>query len=604
MATTWGGPAPFLAMVGSAYRRLLFSGRSTFLAGPDGPGGSARPGRLSALARSSQLVAVDHQTCQWFDALCHLHRHPGDSRTGTCTGADTLWRPVARYRCDLYARRALRLLRCTESWRLKHAWQRAAVAAGGMLAESIVATLAGMVWLITTDGTVNTLALQTMVVCSISTWLVNANPLMRFDGYYILSDWCDEPNLRHRADQCAMRLIKRLVLGRGSDKSIMDRRRAAALCLFSILGFAYRLSLSWMMASVIVAMYAAWHFETVGKWLALALLVCWWGVPAMKLLSQLGRSAHTVWAKARLSLLAAWSVLMICVVPIPSREYGQGWIQPARMQGLYAPQNARLEHVWKLTGSQVEQQEPIFQLDDDAAQLRKIDLERHAARARTQLVSLVEQVKRNAPVDADLTSAENAANALALQTQHAQTAANKLTIKAEMAGKLVSLPAPKSPDIDGHALDTTPALWLDRDQCGRIVPQGTMVAAICSRQQLAVIPLSDSQLSQVAQGTSVRFYIPSHSDRVWTGNVHAVVKLNQLDTLARLLSASAPQSETDSQAFGQAKKNDAVYAAIVELPMQDAAMGAEVRAVFTAPAKTLATRGNDWAHKNLRWLIP
>ena len=106
----------------------------------------------------------------------------------------------------------------TESWRLPHAWQRAAVAAGGMLAESMVATLAAVVWLMTVEGAVNTLALQTMVVCSISTWLVNANPLMRFDGYYILSDWCDEPNLRLRADECAMRWLKRLVLGRTNDQ--------------------------------------------------------------------------------------------------------------------------------------------------------------------------------------------------------------------------------------------------------------------------------------------------------------------------------------------------------------------------------------------------
>ncbi len=195
----------------------------------------------------------------------------------------------------------------TESWRLPFAWQRAAVAAGGMLAESIVATLAAIVWLITIDGPINTLALQTMIVCSISTWLVNANPLMRFDGYYILSDWCDEPNLRLRADECATRLLKRLVLGRVSEQpQWMSHRRFLGLALFSVLGFIYRISLSWMMASVIVAMYAAWHFETIGKWIAVALLACWWGVPAMKLVNQLLKAASTTWARARLAVLVAW----------------------------------------------------------------------------------------------------------------------------------------------------------------------------------------------------------------------------------------------------------------------------------------------------------
>ncbi len=219
----------------------------------------------------------------------------------------------------------------TESWRLPHAWQRAAVAAAGMLAESIVATLAAVVWLITTDGVVNTLALQTMIVCSISTWLVNANPLMRFDGYYILSDWCDEPNLRARADGCALRMLKVWILGQRDRAPLaMSRGRYLGLALFSFLGFAYRLSLSWMMASVIVAMYAAWHFESIGKLIAVALLACWWGIPMMKLVSQLVRSAQSAWARGRLALLMVWIGLMICLVPIPRREAGQVGCSPCK----------------------------------------------------------------------------------------------------------------------------------------------------------------------------------------------------------------------------------------------------------------------------------
>lgn len=496
----------------------------------------------------------------------------------------------------------------TESWRLPHAWQRAAVAAGGMLAESIVATLAAIVWLITVDGTINTLALQTMIVCSISTWLVNANPLMRFDGYYILSDWCDEPNLRQRADQCAMHGLKRWLLGRTSKGSLaaelaMSQRRFVGLSLFSILGFVYRLSLSWMMASVIVAMYATWHFEMIGKWIAVALLACWWGVPAMKLATQLVRSAKTIWARARLSLLTAWTVLMIAIVPFPSREHGTGWVQPVRMQGLYAPQTARLERIDKHPGARVQPDETIFQLDDDTAQLRHVDLARHAERAAVQLVALTRQVKRNLPVDVDLRAVESSKESLINQAEQAAQAVRKLSVKAEIEGKLISLPAPKLQDIDGHALEPTPQFWLDVDQCGRVVPQGTMLAAVCSREQLAVVPLGDVQLRDISEGTSVRFYLPSHSQRIWQGNVHAIVRLEQLDSQARLVAAAADKVDASGQPLQAANLNRAGYAAVIELPMQDASIGCEVQAVFTVPPKTLASRMNDWLHNNLRWML-
>lgn len=323
----------------------------------------------------------------------------------------------------------------------------------------------------------------------------------------------------------------------------------------------------------------------------------------MKLTSHLIRSAKTVWMRTRLGLLVVWAILMIGIVPLPCREHGTGWVQPARMQGLYAPQTARLTQVSHFPGTRVQQDDIIFKLDDDAAQIRQIDLKGHARRAEVQLVSLSQQVKRNLPVDVDLRSAENTVQALTNQVQLAAEAASKLNVKADMDGKLISLAAPKLHDVDGRTIEPAPQLWLDTDQCGRVVSQGTMLAAVCSRQQLAIVPLSDAQLRDVCEGTAVRFYLPSHSDRVWQGLVRSIVKLEQLDSLARLVVATATQADATGNPLSSAEGNRAGYAAVIDMPMQDASIGCEVKAVFTVPAKTLASRTNDWLHSNLRWLI-
>lgn len=323
----------------------------------------------------------------------------------------------------------------------------------------------------------------------------------------------------------------------------------------------------------------------------------------MKLMKQLFRSAKTAWAKARLSLLTAWGMLMICIVPIPSREHAQGWVQPESMQGLYAPQHARLERIEKYPGDRVKPGEIVFQLDDDASQLRRIDLARQKERADTQFVSLDQQLKRGEPTDVDRLAAQSSARAWAKQAEHAEKAVSKMSVKAEMAGKLISLPAARLQDIDGKGVVTAPQLWLDNDQCGRVVPQGTMLAAVCSRQQLAVIPLRDAQLRDICEGTSVRFYLPSHGHRVWNGRVQAIVRLEQLDSLSRLAAAQTAQWDANGTQLAAQDKDRAGYAAVIDLPMQDACLNGEVQAVFTVPPKTLAARINDWAHNNLRWLI-
>ncbi len=84
----------------------------------------------------------------------------------------------------------------TDSWKLSSRWRRACIAAAGIYVELILAIIGGFVWLITApDSVFHLLAANVMLICSLSTVLVNANPLLRYDGYYVLSDVWAVPNL-------------------------------------------------------------------------------------------------------------------------------------------------------------------------------------------------------------------------------------------------------------------------------------------------------------------------------------------------------------------------------------------------------------------------
>jgi len=87
----------------------------------------------------------------------------------------------------------------TDAWRLPSKWRRMAVTSAGMFVELVLAAVALSIWRHAAPGLLSALCLSIVVVCSVGTLAINANPLVRFDGYYLLADWLETPNLAERA---------------------------------------------------------------------------------------------------------------------------------------------------------------------------------------------------------------------------------------------------------------------------------------------------------------------------------------------------------------------------------------------------------------------
>lgn len=113
------------------------------------------------------------------------------------------------------------------SWRLTTRWPRICVAAAGMYIELLVAAIAVFVWVNTGPGLLNTLAYNAIFAASVVTVLFNANPLMRFDGYYILSDVIQIPNLAMKGQRMMGWFGKRHLLGMEDEiltQTIVERQ--------------------------------------------------------------------------------------------------------------------------------------------------------------------------------------------------------------------------------------------------------------------------------------------------------------------------------------------------------------------------------------------
>ncbi|MEI8017634.1 MAG: hypothetical protein WCH39_05495 [Schlesneria sp.] len=83
----------------------------------------------------------------------------------------------------------------SDIWMLSSKWQRMAVSAAGIAIEATIAAACTFLWWFSEPGLFHSICLNLMIVCSVSTVVFNGNPLLRYDGYFILSDWLEIPNL-------------------------------------------------------------------------------------------------------------------------------------------------------------------------------------------------------------------------------------------------------------------------------------------------------------------------------------------------------------------------------------------------------------------------
>ena len=127
------------------------------------------------------------------------------------------------------------------AWAMRSKAQRIAVGSAGMLVDIFVGALATLAWAQTPPGPINDALFSLMLTSATYTVLFNANPLMRFDGYYILSDLLELPNMAARASAALGQVVTRHLLGeRPSTEDEMTTKPHFGLAAFGALTLVYR----------------------------------------------------------------------------------------------------------------------------------------------------------------------------------------------------------------------------------------------------------------------------------------------------------------------------------------------------------------------------
>src|SRR5262249_13042325 len=178
----------------------------------------------------------------------------------------------------------------SDAWTLPSKWKRIIISFAGIYVELIIAAIATWVWWNTpAHPFINNMSLSLMVVCSVSTVVFNANPLMRYDGYYILADWLEIPNLRDRSNRFLQRLVMAYCLCiEVQPEQYMALWRRVMFVLYAIISYIYRWVITFSILYFMSQFLKPYKLGVVSGMLAFAAAASMVGWP----LYRLGKNLH------------------------------------------------------------------------------------------------------------------------------------------------------------------------------------------------------------------------------------------------------------------------------------------------------------------------
>ena len=322
----------------------------------------------------------------------------------------------------------------------RYASQRLMVSGLGILVELVIAALAVVLWVLVEPGVVRDLALVVAFICGVPTLAFNGNPLLRFDGYYVLCDVLDLPNLAPRSQAWWRYVIFNRRLGLAEFVSPEPGRGERFwLYLYAPASAIYRLGLS----IAIVVWIGSWSMPLglmAGAGLAFALLVWpvyrfWRRLLAMALPTPVRQRALRGAMALSLGALA-----LLCLVPMPFSTVGRGVVWVPEQAQLRTGTDGFIEHLDAGHGEQVVAGQILIRMSDSR-------LVADAVKLRSQLEALdvdLYQAMLRDPVKAR--NVEEEVARLRAQLRRVEELQGLLVLRAGVSGRLVM---PRQADVQG-----------------------------------------------------------------------------------------------------------------------------------------------------------
>ena len=346
----------------------------------------------------------------------------------------------------------------SDAWRVNDRRARLLIGAGGVLAELLLACLALLAWSLLPDGPGRTAAFMLASATWITTLVVNLNPFMRFDGYFLISDFWEVDNLQGRAFALCRWRLREFLFGYGAPapepwSPKMQRR----LLIWGYGSWLWRAALFFGIALAVYHLF----FKVLGIFLMLVELVWFIFLPIMREWRQWwSRREQAHGPRVLLSGLALLGLLLVLIVPWRSSVELPTMLEAGRASALHAPTAARVKAVNVTDGQKVAQGDVLIELESP-------DLESRLAIVRREIQIQQLLMRRQA------SRSETAADAGIVEQRLAEAVAEYRGLDGPARAPVVARTAGRqrarsAAEHDGRALAVDPAMrWPEWSRTAR-----------------------------------------------------------------------------------------------------------------------------------------
>ncbi|MEO2046094.1 MAG: HlyD family efflux transporter periplasmic adaptor subunit [Pirellulales bacterium] len=479
----------------------------------------------------------------------------------------------------------------SDVWRFPNKWHRMAVSAAGMGIELILAAVAILVWSVTGPGLLHAWCLNIVIVCSLGTLLVNANPLLRYDGYYLLADWLEIPNLSMRGSEWLKHALRGWLMAEPTpDESLLSPAKQRMVVAYAI---GSRVYLTMVLVGLFVVMQAlarSYHLENLVNTLAVVLMLGFFVPVGLSWIKWL----MNPWMRGRIQ---RGRFALFCVLTLGLTAIALGWpiqgqvtapvvLVPASSAPLYATEEGMLVMALP-AGAQVEAGDVVAQLVNPRLEQDLAQLTAHWNAERLHREQLLILRVRDEYLTRQLPTVEATLADVRVQLAQQKQRAERLVLRAPCAGQVLA-PAKVIRPVNSQQSASTRELvsWsgslLEPRNVGAWVESGTLVSSVADLSRMeAWVAVSQADVPQVVPNQSVRLVLASVPGQILVGQVVQVAQR-----------ATHPDPDREATPSAVSGNLDASYHLVrVRLQAQDAPLwiGARGQAKIVTSDTTFAT---------------
>ena len=386
----------------------------------------------------------------------------------------------------------------SDAWIMEKRSRRMWISAAGIVTEIVIASLAAIVWWSTGPGAVNSIACRVMIVAGVSSVLMNGNPLMKWDGYYILSDILGMPNLRANSVTYMWQFVRKYILG-------LPTPAAGPFTRARLIHLVYGAVSTWWIFYIMYRISYGMlnRFPAIGVWVLLVTLYGITFVPLVRLTKMLrarkGGSGDV--DLHRLSGIAA--VLVVAAYAVFLHNWGYSVsapcaIEPGRRQYVFAETAGVLVDMPWRQGDVIREGQVVARLEN-----RRLEAELSDSRLRAEMAGLEADRSRAASRYAERDVYLDAKSKIEQNIARLGREAAALTIRAPFTATVLT-PQPES-------------------QLGRYIERGDLVCEMGNLDTARVtIAVGEQRLRFIREGAAARVTLRAYPWKPLSGSVDTI----------------------------------------------------------------------------------